>query len=201
MRQKDSTTIATGEQGQQVYLPPCITTSSDGEGLWGDRLSQNDSNNKPRPNSRPLTTRWTILDPSIIIKELFKGMDMSDQYCPEDYKHRLNSYHTILLLMCLSTISDTEFAALSALTPIPKADNSRRLLKSCPDWWYDSREWILSLERSAGGEEAAEKALQRPVKMEEIKVEECKARMTRCAMRCSGIVNGGLMIRLRLASI
>ena len=126
---------------------------------------------------------------------------MSDQYCPEDYKHRLDSYHTILPSMCSSTDSDTAFAALSALTLIPKADDSRRLLKSCPDWRYDSCEWILSLERSAGGEEAAEEALRRPARMEEIKVEECKARTMRPAMRCSGIIDGGLMISLRLASI
>jgi hypothetical protein len=201
MRRKDSTTVATGEQGQQVFLPPRIGTSSDGEGLWGDRLSQNGGDNMPRPNSRPVTTGRTILDPSDIMKELFKGANMSDQYCPEDYEHRLDSYHTILPSMCSSTDSDSAFAASSVLTPIPKVNDSRRPLKSCPDWRYHSRERVLSLERCAGGEEAAEEALRRPARMKEIKVEECKARTMRPAMRRSGIVDGGLMISLRLASI
>jgi hypothetical protein len=272
MRQKDSTKIATGEQGHQVYLPPHLSTSSDGKGLWGDHLWQKNGNNEPRLYSCTVTTGWTILDRSVIIKELFKGMDMSDQYCPKDNKHRLHLYHTIPPLMGFSTNYDSVFTALSALTPIPKADDSRRPLKSClityssierstccrrcsscsfprrqdptlneefldspvhpmpnvffpqihmhkyemtlgdntsvssgrplsPDWRHDSHELVISLERITDGEEAAEEPLQRQVRMEEIKVEECKSRMLRCMMTRSGIVDGGLMISMTLASI
>ncbi len=317
-----STYIATGEQGQQVYLPPRAGASSDGEGLWGD---------EPRPNSA-VTAGLAILDRSVIIKELLKGAGASDQHCPEDNGHRLCSYHTILP----SVDSDSVFTASSALTPIPKADDAPRPLKSClvssgslersarcrrrsscspprcdltpneefsdaavytirPNvsfsrihvreyevtlgdnpsvssgpplslgWRYDPRESVISLEGGAGGEEAAgadggavrpgsarrstselklsdvqrhslllsnpsvstedmvktlvsttaakldreetltelfrEEALRRRARMDEMKAEERKSRTRRLTTRRSGIVDGGLMISMSLASI
>ena len=326
MRRTDSTYIATGEQGQQVYLPPLVGASSDGEGLWGD---------EPRPNSA-VTAGRTILDRPVIMKELLKGADASDQHCPEDNGHRLCSYHTILTSERSSVDSDSVFTASSALTPIPKADDAPRPLKSClvssgsldrsarcrrrssyspprcdltpngefsvaavhairPNvsfsriyvreyevtlgdnpsassgpplslgWRYDPRESVISLEGGAGGEEAAgadggavrpgsarrstselklsdvqrhslllsnpsvstedmvktlvsttaakldreetltelfrEEALRRRARMDEMEAEERKPRTRRRTTRRSGIVDGGLMISMSLASI
>ena len=321
MRRTDSTYIATGEQGQQAYLPPRVGASSDGEGLWGD---------EPRPNSA-VTAGRTIIDRSVIIKELLKGAGASDQHCPEDNGHRLCSYHTILPSMCSSVDSDSVFTASSALTPIPKADDAPRPLKSClvssgsldrsarcrrrssyspprcdltpngefsvaavhairPNvsfsriyvreyevtlgdnpsvssgpplslgWRYDPRESVVSLEGGAGGadddavrpgsarrstseiklsdvqrhsfllsnpsvstediletlvsttaakldrEETSkelfrEEALRRRARMDEMEAEERKPRTRRRTTRRSGIVDGGLMISMSLASI
>jgi hypothetical protein len=46
-----------------------------------------------------------------------------------------------------------------------------------------------------------EEALRRRARMEEIKAEECKSRTMRRTTRRSGIVDGGLMISMSMASI